>query len=356
MTKYILGAMAALLMASCGGKNEWTVDGKITGAGEQTMLLEGNDNGRWYVIDSVKIDKSGHFTSTQPAAGYPDIYRLRLGDKTLYFPIDSIETVTVVTDVEAFDHEYKLSGSASAEMLMEVDRLVTEAVTRGGAKGVASDSVLKRQLGTLLLDNPSGIVSYYIINKHVEGVPLFNPANKGDLRIIGAVANAYNQFRPTDPRTRYLGALFLNNRPRQANDTIEASELQLIDIELYDQHGQKRSLKDVAAKNRVVLLNFTAYDTDFSPALNVELNKVYEKYKGHGFEIYQVSVDPEEYKWKQSAKNLPWISVYNSPADMTPLVKYNVGAIPSGFVIANGEIKERVADTAHIGAMVGKYL
>lgn len=345
-----------LLLASCGGKNEWTVNGKITGAEEQTMLLEANDNGRWYVLDTLKIDKVGNFISHQPAAGYPDIYRLRLGEKTLYFPIDSIETVTVVTNAEAFDHEYKLSGSESASMLMEVDKLVTEAITRGGASSLEGDTLLKRQLGGLLLGNPSGIVSYYIINKRIQGVPLFNPANKSDLRIIGAVANAYTQFRPNDPRTRYLASLFLSNRPRLAADTIEANELQIIDIKLYDQQGKEKSLAEVASKNKVVLLNFTAYDTDFSPALNVELNKIYEKYRGQSFEIYQVSVDPEEFKWKQSAKNLPWISVYMSPADVSPLLNYNVGSVPAGFIISNGEIKERVKDTANVGSQIAKYL
>ncbi len=355
-SKYIAVFTAALLLASCGGKNEWTVNGKITGAEEQTMLLEANDNGRWYVLDSMKIDKSGNFISHQPAAGYPDIYRLRLGDKTLYFPIDSIETVTVVTNADAFDHEYTISGSESAAMLMEVDKLVTDAITKGGAASLAADTLLKRQLGGLLLGNPSGIVSYYIINKRIQGVPLFSPTNKNDLRIIGAVANAYTQFRPNDPRTRYLASLFLSNRPRTVSDTIKAEELQIIDMKLYDQHGKERSLADVASKNKVVLLNFTAYDTDFSPALNVELNRIYEKYRGQGFEIYQVSVDPEEFKWKQSAKNLPWISVYNSPADMSPLLNYNVGAVPAGFIISNGEIKERVTDTANLSGQLAKYM
>ena len=91
-----LVAGAALALSACHGSNEWTVDGRIDGADGKTMVVEACDNGRWYPIDSVTLDGAGRFSISHPAAGYPDIYRLRLGDKMLYFPIDSIETVTVV--------------------------------------------------------------------------------------------------------------------------------------------------------------------------------------------------------------------------------------------------------------------
>lgn len=359
ISHFILSISAAVAItasvASCSGKNEWTVNGKIEGAEGQEMLLEGSDNGRWFVIDTIHINEAGQFKATHAASGYPDIYRLRLGDKTLYFPIDSIETVTVVTKADAFDHEYTISGSPSADMLMAVDKKVMDAASRNGGL-ISADTALKRELGGLLLNDPSGIVSYYIINKRVQGVPLFNPADKKDIRVIGAVANAYNQYRPNDPRTRYLTNLYLSNRTVKGGDTIQAGEIRILDINLFDKNGKQRSLKQVASANKVVLLNFTAYGAEFSPALNVELNKVYEKYKNQGFEIYQVNADGEEYQWKQTAKNLPWVSVFCSPVDTKPLVDYNVQALPAGFIIANGEITDRVDDTANIDALVRKHL
>lgn len=351
----ILASCLAILVA-CSGKNEWTVNGKIEGAEGQTMLLEGSDNGRWFVLDTIKINSVGQFTARHQAAGYPDIYRLRLGEKTLYFPIDSIETVTVVTKADAFDHEYLISGSQSADMLMAADRKVMDAAKNGVA--IASDSALKRELGNLLLGNPSGIVSYYIINKRVQGIPLFNPANKADLRVIGAVANAYSQFRPNDPRTRYLTNLFLSNKASFSNstDTIAANEIKLIDIDLFDNTGKRQRLEKAAENNRLVILNFTAYTAEFSPALNVILNKLYEKYHPNGLEIFQVSVDADEFQWRQSAKNLPWITVFNPSTDARPLADYNVGAVPATFIISGGEIVERVDKPSAIEAAVAKRL
>lgn len=359
MTIKSLGSAALIALASCSGGNEWKVSGQIEGADGQTMVLEASSNGRWFPIDSVKLNEAGNFKFSHAAAGYPDIYRLRLGDKSLYFPIDSIETVTVLSKASAFDTDYTLTGSESAEMLMHVDRRVRDAIAKNGLNSLSNDTLLKRELGGMMLGDPAGIVSYYIINKKVGGVPLYNPENKGDNRIIGAVANAFNQYRPNDPRTEYLRKLFISNR-RVANGTvatIEAPEVSLFDIELYDNKGVKHNLNKVAADNKVVILSFTVYGAEASPAYNIVLNNVYDKYSKSGLEIFQVALDEDEYQWKQSAKNLPWVTVYNSAADGTAyLGNYNVTMLPTTYVIVNGELRDRVADPSQLATAVAKYL
>ncbi len=71
-----------------------------------------------------------------------------------------------------------------------------------------------------------------------------------------------------------------------------------------------------------------------------------------------MSLDNDEFLWKQSARNLPWITVYNSPKDgAETLMKYNVGRIPSTFVInRNGELVERVDDITHLPSAIARYL
>lgn len=351
----------ALVQSCTKSSNEWSIDGRIDGADGQVMLLEASDNGRWYPIDSVELGKSGSFSFSHPASGYPDIYRLRLGAKTLYFPIDSIETVTVVTNANAFDTEYTLAGTPAAEMLMQVDRRVMDVVARRGAGAVSTDSMLKRELGGMLLGDPSGIVSYYIINKKIGGNSIFNPSNKSDLRVIGAVANAYNQYRPNDPRTTYLRNLYLSNRPVQPGapkDTIVANEVPIFEINLMDDKGETHSLEKLAKSGKVIVLNFTAYTAEGSPVFNVELNKVYEQYRDRGMAIYQVSVDDDEFQWRQAARNLPWVTVLNTKTDgQRNLLNYNVSEIPTTFIInRNGELVERVDDITTLSSVVAKYI
>lgn len=352
--------LAALLIGSCGHSNEWTVTGTIEGAEGEVMVLEASSNGNWYALDSVKLDASGYFSLAQPAAGYPDIYRLRLGNKTLYFPIDSIETVTVASRADAFDTEYTLEGSPTAEKLLQVDRRVREAAVRSGVNAISTDSMLKRELGMMVLDDGAGIISYYIVNKRIGGVPIFDPANKNDLRIIGAVANAYTEFRPNDPRTSYLKNLYLNSRREGSvalSDTIHAPEVRLFDINLYDHRGRQHSLQSLADQGKVVVLNFIVYDNEAAPDFNRILHQAYEQYHGAGLEIYQVSIDEDEYFWKQASANLPWIAVYNPTSTSSRnLLNYNVTTIPTTFIIdRNGMVAERVTDVTQLNERLAKY-
>lgn len=361
--KTLLAAAASALLVACGSGNTWTVDGTIEGADNQPLILEASSNGFWYPLDTVILKGSGNFKFTREAAGYPDIYRLRLADRTLYFPIDSIETVTVNARADAFDTDYTLGGTPAAESLMQVDRRLLDVTSRLGS-GAISDSLLKRDLGSQLLGDPSGIVAYYIINKKIGGQALFDPANKRDLRIIGAVANAFNEQRPTDPRTAYLTRLYTSSRNRFAPsssapaDTIMANAVGVFDISLYDDKGQLHSLADLCSQGKPVVLNFTVYNSEDSPAVNLALNKAYEKYHSQGLEIFQVSIDADEYQWQQSARNLPWITVYNSAADGEQnLLRYNVVSLPTTFIIGHdGDIKERVTDMNSLNAALAKYL
>ncbi len=144
--------------------NTWTVDGTIDGADNQALVLEASHNGHWYPLDTVVL-KGRAISSLR--VRLPDIptYTVCVRPTApFYFPIDSIETVTVNASASAFDTDYTLAGSQAAESLMAVDRKLIDVANRLGAAAV-TDSLLKRDLGTQLLSDPSGIVAYYIINK-----------------------------------------------------------------------------------------------------------------------------------------------------------------------------------------------
>lgn len=359
MKKYVSIACVVAVLSSC-NSNQWTINGEIEGAADKQIIIEASGNGWWYPIDTVEVSDNGKFAVSQDAAGYPDIYRLNLDGKMIYFPIDSIETISVKSNVERFDRDYQLSGSASADKMMKVDGLVNDVVAKRGEVAIATDSLLKREISTLLLENPSDIVAYYIINKKVGKTALFDAKNKADLRLIGAVANAFAQNRPNDPRTEYLKNLYLSNRSISTtvanNDTVYIEEAPLFDIKLSDYKGRMHSLS--ALKGKVVVLNFTMYGVEESTAFNIALAKIYEKRKNDGLEIFQVAAGGDEFQWKQAAKNLPWITVYNSPVtDAVNLINYNVTNLPTTFIInRQGEIVERVDDIATLDAKLNKYM
>lgn len=361
------GAVAAAIVsvaALCGcSENKWHAKGVVNGAESADLIVEApNGRGGWYPVDTVTTDKSGAFSVVGEAVGHPEIFRLTLNGESVYFPIDSIESVDITADAANFGSGYTLAGSESAEKLLQVNNLIDATVKAKGADAAAYDPDLKRKLAEVILRDPDGIVAYYTIFRRVGNTPVFDPAERGDLRIIGAVANAFDQNRPADPRTAFLRALFLSNRrPSGAGmpvDTIVAREIMLPEISLLDETGAKRSLNEVASKGKVVVLNFTAYSAEVSPALNIELAKIYDANKAAGLEIYQVGFDADEFAWKQSARNLPWVTVYNSPKDGEATLRdYNVGALPAIFVInRNGELVERVEDPTRLSSAVARYL
>ena len=133
-------------------------------------------------------------------------------------------------------------------------------------------------------------------------------------------------------------------------DTVYADVATIIDIKLQDYSGKDYKLSEVAAANRVVLLDFTAYAIDVSPQLNKLLNDIYQSYHSRGLEIYQVSLDPDNVIWREAAKNLPWITVFDPMGINSQTVgAYNVNGIPTTFI-------ERVEDATRLKAAVAKYL
>ncbi len=351
--------VAVVALTACNG-NKFHVDGTIEGAGDTTTLvLEQSSNGEWFLIDSVKVGKDGKFSVSAPAPEVPSIFQLRLGGQTICFPIDSLDHLTLNAKLPNFSTDYTLAGSEHAEQIMKIDK---EAMQFAGGKGNAAElQSWKDQLARQIVADPSGIVAYYTINKYIDGKPLFDPMNDNDLRIIGAVANAFNSFRPDDPRTDYLVNVLLDGQRRRRsmeapNDTVYADVASLIDIKLQDYNGKEYSLSKVAADNRVVLLDFTAYTTDISPKLNKLLNDIYQSYHSRGLAIYQVSVDQDNVAWRQAAQNLPWITVFDPLSINSQNVgAYNVTGIPTTFIIKGGEIVERVEDASRLKAAVAKY-
>lgn len=79
-----------------------------------TMYLEAPGPIGWYTVDSVALEGSGSFSISMPAPVAPEIYRLRIGDDAIYFPVDSTETVTVDASAPKFATEYTLGGSTGA--------------------------------------------------------------------------------------------------------------------------------------------------------------------------------------------------------------------------------------------------
>lgn len=358
-----IAALAAVLaLASCSKAPSWEVSGTLgPDASGKTLYLQSASNGRWTSIDSVKVGEDLAFSFKEARPAYPDIYRLWLDGTTLYFPIDSIDTVTVDAVSGLGSDKTRISGSHSADMMQRINDVLAH--TPVPAEGSEFSEETKREICSIMMENLGSIASFYAVNKTVDDVALFNPAINFDKRIIGGVATQFMAQRPDDPKSRLLNSTALNNLRLYKSEgspvaSIEATEIPFFELNLRDVKGEKKSLTGTWEGNNVIVLNFTALTMPQAPALNVALNDLYEKYHGRGLEIYQVGCDDDEFAWEASAKNLPWITVYNSPVnDAANLLKYNVAVLPTTFVISgDGSKMERVTDLSKLDDTVASML
>ena len=127
-----------------------------------------------------------------------------------------------------------------------------------------------------------------------------------------------------------------------------------VDIELPDIQGVSRKLSALAPGN-IVLLNFTAYMSEWSPALNMALGELYVEYHDKGLEVYQVSLDGDVHFWKNAASNLPWTCVRDPQTVYSQVAAlYNVKQLPVIFVLdRSGNLVKRVDDMKNLAAEVG---
>ena len=124
----------------------------------------------------------------------------------------------------------------------------------------------------------------------------------------------------------------LRAKNSQTIDPAKVTTTGIIDIALPDNRGTVRSLSQL--KGKVVMLDFHLFANEQSTKRIMMLRELYNKYHSQGFEIFQVSVDPDEHFWKTQTAALPWVSVRADEDHQNVLGDYNVQQIPTFFLIS----------------------
>lgn len=339
-----------LMLAACGAR-EFKIKGTVYGAEDKPIVLEKSDfHGRWIPLDSTRTDGSGNFILAQPVGAAPDVYRLVMDGKVIYLPVDSTETVKVETSADDFGRKYTLSGSHNAEAMQRFDAEVMALPA-----GVSPDSLnaFKRRVYTEYMRDAQGsVVAYYILTKTIDGKPLYDPVN--DHKYFAAVATGFKAMRPDDPRTALLERTTLQtmrtvNAGKGEQIVLEAPEITVLEIDLPDEDGKNRKLSDLVGKGKPVLVLFSVLTHPDAPAMHAALSKIASQ-----ADIYQVSIDPDQYAWREAARNLPWTTVFDADGEYSKYLRtYNVSEVPVFFVYnAKGELTAR----AHTLDELRKYL
>lgn len=377
---YLIGILL-LSLFSCNTEPKFTVNGTVIGGDGNVLYLEASGLEGVMLLDSVKLKGNGNFKFTSKQPESPEFYRLRINDKVINFAVDSTETIDFKADYANFSIDYTVAGSENSTKIKElsllqmhlqqrVDDLMQASKTNKIAINTFEDSLsslIQAYKDTVKVNYifaaPNKAYAYYALFQQVNGYMLFDPFNsKDDVKCFAAVATSLNNFYPHADRSRNLYNMVIkgmkNTRVAQPRNVEmpEVNEAGIIDIELKDMKGVTRKLSEL--KGKVVLLDFTIYQSAVSVAHNFALRELYDKYGDQGLEIYQVSLDADEHFWKTTAGNLPWVCVRDPNGIYSTIVAiYNVKQLPAYFLVnRSSELSARDESIKDLDEAIKKLL
>ncbi len=373
--------LAAMTAASC-SNNKFNVEGQIANASDSVLYFENVGLEGIQVLDSVKLSGDGNFAFSGDPTEAPEFYRLRIADQIINVSIDSTETVLIKAEYPGMAANYTVSGSDNCEKIRELTMKQMDlqakaiAIQQNTALGVKvigdsiqsliniyKDDVMKNYI----YKEPNKAYAYFALFQTLGQWLIFNPrTEKEDIRAFAAVATSWDTYYPHAERGQNLHNIAIEGMKNQRIvaaqnqdlevDASKVSEAGVLDIALTDNKGQMRHLTDL--KGQVVLLDFHVFAMDESPARILMLRELYNKYHAQGFEVYQVSLDPDEHFWKQQTAALPWVSVRDADGvNSQRLMLYNVLSIPDFFLIDRGNnIVTRAANIKDLEQEIKKLL
>lgn len=367
-----LSALAVSLImlgaVSCTNK-KFEVSGNITDAKDSLLYFENMSLNGAVVVDSTKLDADGNFSFAVDAPSAPEFYRLRIAGQIINVAADSTEHVTIKAAYPTMASQYEVSGSDECSKIKElaIGQMALQASINNIVRNTnLNEDVMRDSIRVILAQYKEGVKNNYIFKEPMkayayfalfqtialgyENALVFNPrSNEDDVKVFAAVATSWDTYYPKAERGLNLhniaieGLKNIRIMKAEQQQTVDPSKVEytgVIDIALPDNKGNIRKLSSL--KGKVVMLDFHLFATKESTARIMQLRELYNKYHAQGFEIYQVSIDPDEHFWKTSVAALPWVCVHSDDGlNAAELGMYNVRDIPTYFLIDKNNVLQK---------------
>ena len=255
---------------------------------------------------------------------------MRIDDKVINFSVDSIETLQIKAPYVDFSTAYTIEGSGNSNKIKELtlkqialQKNVDDLLATLRNNNISHD-IFEDSLATLLNNYkedvkvnyifaaPNTAAAYFALFQKLNNYLIFDPLNnKDDVKCFAAVATSLNNTYPDAVRSKNLYNIVIKGMKNTRQPQAKALEIPqekivetgIIDIALRDIHGNVRKLTDL--KGKVVLLDFSVFQSPAGAPHNMLLRELYNKYASQGLEIYQISLDADEHYWKTAASQPP---------------------------------------------------
>jgi len=319
----IILILSATLVACTGGNGKRAISLNIEGAGNQMAYFDKFQNGRPYHVDSVKLDGEGKGRMNVPYLPL-DFYRIAVGNEQLVVVLDSAEGLTVESQSGMLATPKRAEGSRHTDALRRFQEETQgfDAKVSGLRMALAQDPSNQANLDELNATNVS----------HYERCKQFAQENLGSpvaISVLGRLnmqqeielfKKVRDELRKTMPQSGFFQG-FREQVDRYEQELImmkaQEEEMQRLsnllplgsvapDIQQNTPEGGSFALSQLRGK--VVLIDFWASWCRPCRIENPNVKRVYERFKGKGFEILGVSLDRDHAAWVKAIQDdgLPW--------------------------------------------------
>ena len=374
--------LLCLLVTAVGCDNgpSFVVEGKVSHAEGKMLYFERFGLNAVDVLDSFKLNKEGRFRFKTQLPDAPEFFRLRIDRRYIQLATDSQRTVILSADGKQIGKTYEVKGSTPCERIRElsIQQGITlhkaDSLVSAKKNGTMTDNAYQKALTDLfaanrkqsravILEDPLSPAAYYALFQKYYDYLLFDPYDREDNACYVAVATAWDLYYKEADRTKHLVNLVLpairalrrESRAMKIN-VVKKDKASFYEVSLPNVYNKVVPLSSLLGK--VILLDFTVYQADFSPSRTLYLRELYEAFSQKGFAIYQVSFDSDVHFWKTGASSLPWVCVRESSGtESLMLGNYNITKLPTFFLIdRNGNIISRDIPVKDLYKQIQKLL
>jgi peroxiredoxin len=357
--KKIVFLFCILGVVAC-NRDRVKISGRILNADKQVLHLDEVNVYDNKLTDSLVLSSNGKFSFTLDSKE-PGFYQLRLSPDQLIilFPKPG-EHIKINADRKDLNSTLVIEGSPDSEQVKKLierlnkTRAAMDSITVvfNNTKSDTLRSKLNEEYRTLLdkhrkfsmafiLTHYKSLSSLYALYQQYEpGNYVFYKAS--DLQFFRIVSDSLKKYYPRSKHVKALIA-YTDNRISQYNSQLLIEKApktnSLPEIRLPDMAGDTVRLTDFGGK--YVLLSFWASGDENSVKQNLELKKVYPKFRNRGFEIVQVSFDNSPEEWRRAVRydELPWVSLIDTRYPNSIIAgNYNVTSIPMNYLISKDNL------------------
>lgn len=364
--RYLLILMLAVFAAGCRNKETVIINGTIQNPKGEYMKMWRVDLDKVHPLDSVRIKNNGNFRF-RLSVSQPDFFQIGWSSaEFITLVIHPGDRVSIESRGNIMHRDYSVTGSDDSEKVMLLDaklnetkrkldtlRTAHEAVFDDQSRSAEADSIETKIVQVIneqrnfsidfILNNLSSLSSIMAIYQRFneDAYVLYETR---DLQLMKLLTDTLTVKYPASQQVKAMAEDFKrelrNMQMGQFSRMIEEMEPSELNPDLTDINGRRIALSSLRGK--YVLVSFWSAESPECLRNNLELKEHYKTYKQRGFEIYQISIDPDLERWRRAVSfdELPWINVReDDPANLKYAYIYNVQSLPANYLYdPQGEI------------------